>query len=128
VNTFFRNVCYEEMFKLIVVNFESGVEYKSCLEFCDDRALKISAMVHFPIESYGNSNPVLTAVQTARQGLENGSFEQLNVRILPCVEYQSCAEYCDDCARQNSKFLHKGRENYENFGECRPAASRAGHN
>jgi hypothetical protein len=54
------------MFKLIVVRLEPGVEYQTCLEFCDDRALKISAIVHLPTENYTIFNSVLAAVQAAR--------------------------------------------------------------
>jgi hypothetical protein len=53
------------MFKLIVVRLEPGT-YQTCLEFCDDRALTISAIVHFPTESYTIFNSVLAAVQAAR--------------------------------------------------------------
>jgi hypothetical protein len=49
-------------------------------------------------------------------------FELVDVRIFPCVEYQSWAKYCDDRAHQNSAFLHEGTGSYGNFGECQPAA------
>jgi hypothetical protein len=81
------------MFKHVVIIIKFGVAYQTCLEFRDDRALKISAIVHFLFESYAISNPILAAVQTARQGLGMGVFEQLNVGIISCVEYQSCAEF-----------------------------------
>jgi hypothetical protein len=45
---------------------------KTCSEFCDDRTPKISASVHFLIESYAIPNPILAAVQTATQGLGKG--------------------------------------------------------
>jgi hypothetical protein len=57
---------------------------------------------------------------------ERKIFEQLNIGILSCVEYQSCTKYCDDRSRQNSAFLHKGSENYGNFGECRLAVEQLG--
>jgi hypothetical protein len=56
---------------------------------------------------------------------ERKLFEHLNVGILSSVEYQSCTEYCDDRAHQNSAFFHKGSENYGIFDECQHAAGKA---
>jgi hypothetical protein len=44
-------------------------------------------------------------------------FELVNVKISPCVEYQSWEKRCNDHAHQNSAFLHKDNESYKNFGE-----------
>jgi hypothetical protein len=54
------------MFKLIVFRLEPDVEYQTCFEFCDDRTLKISAIVHFLVESYTIFNSVRSAVQATR--------------------------------------------------------------
>jgi hypothetical protein len=69
-------------------------------KFCNDRALKISGTVLFLFESYAMYNPILAAAQTAKQGLGMGVFEQLNIEILSCIEYQSCAECYNNRARQ----------------------------
>jgi hypothetical protein len=45
-------------------------------------------------------------------------FKRLNSGIFSCVEYQSCAEYCDDRAHQNSAFMHEGNASYKDFDEC----------
>jgi hypothetical protein len=113
------------MLKQFVIRIEFNVVYPTCLEPCDARALKISAIVHFLFKSYGISNPILAAVQTAKQSLGTGIFEQLKVGILSRVEYQSCVECYNNRARQNSAFLLKSRENYGVFGECRLAARTA---
>jgi hypothetical protein len=68
------------MLQLFVVIFDSGVEYQSCLEFCDDHAFQISAIMHFPMESYPISYPILAAVQTTRQGWEKGAFRAIERR------------------------------------------------
>jgi hypothetical protein len=44
-------------------------------------------------------------------------FELVNVKISPCVEYQSWTKYCNDRAHQNLTFFHKGSESYDHFGE-----------
>jgi hypothetical protein len=89
------------MLKHVVIRIEFIVVYQTHLEVCDDRALKISAIVHFFFwKSYAISNPILAAVQTARRGLGNEVFKRLNVETLSYVEYQSCAECCHDRTRK----------------------------
>jgi hypothetical protein len=79
--------------------------------------------VHFLLKSYAIFNATLGAVQTAKQSLVMEIFlGHLKVGILLRVEYQSCAERYNSRARRNSAFLHKRRENYGVFGECRSAA------
>jgi hypothetical protein len=82
VNTIPAVFVVRKMFKLFVVRIQFGVEYHTCLEFFDNRALKISAIPHFPIESYAISNPVLAAVQRTRRGLGNEIFRAIERRNL----------------------------------------------
>jgi hypothetical protein len=82
---------------------------------------KISALVPIPTESYAIFSPVLLAVQTVSQNVGKDFFEQMNIQICSWGEYQSCAKYGDEHAHQNSAFLHKGTESYENLGEPQPA-------
>jgi hypothetical protein len=67
----------KKMFKLFVFRFKSCVAYQTCSEFYGNRARKISALVYFYTKSYAIFNPVLAAVQTARQGIGNVIFSSI---------------------------------------------------
>jgi hypothetical protein len=54
------------MNQLVVVRFESSVDYKTCSKPYDDHDRKNSARVHFSTQSYARFIPDLAAVQTAR--------------------------------------------------------------
>jgi hypothetical protein len=56
---------------------------------------------------YAVFNANIAAVQTAKRSLVMETFEHLKVGILLHAEYQSCAECYNNCAHQNSAFLHK---------------------
>jgi hypothetical protein len=81
--------------------------------------------VNFLLKGYAILNITLAAVQTTKQSLGMEILEHLKVGILLRVEYQSCVERYNNRACQNSAFLHKIRDNYGVFGECRSAARAA---
>jgi hypothetical protein len=70
------------MCKLFAVRSESCVEYQTCPESYDDRARQNPAFVHFPTNSYAFFNPVMAAVQTARQSVGNEIFQAIERRTL----------------------------------------------
>jgi hypothetical protein len=63
------------MNQLVVVTFQSGVDYQTCWKFYDDHARKNSACVHFSTQSYACFIPIMAAVQTAGQSLGPAIFQ-----------------------------------------------------
>jgi hypothetical protein len=61
--------------------------------------------VHFLLKSYAIFTATIAAVQTAKRSLGMEIFEHLKVGFLLRVEYQSCAEFYNNHARQNSTFF-----------------------